>query len=1067
MSDKNFSKIKKFLLQRDYGSIDTGLELLRSLNDPSIFSKLLSGCAIDEKGKLVRNSIFNGTGPAQPFLDYALWNIIGLIPDDIKIDSSLIKKDITKIKILNTTSVGSRENGLTKFPIGIYNFSNLIHLDLSHCSLPEIPKDIIKLPKIKYLSLSNMPSSSSYRWSHIKSKFNFEKSFVILAILKKLEELDLSSNDLFDGKNILPDSICLLKSLKKIDCSDSDIEKLPNDIGQLSNLEVINLHSSKLNSLPPSFTKLTKLQHLDLGSNCLKSVPENIGNLVSLRSIDLSNDGYGNPQQNIENIPRSIGKLINLNKLNLENNGLKSIPSEIGNLLKLEELQFRKNSIKIFPKELSNLKSLKIFNGDLDWTSKIQTEFDLGNPCTEIASEIFTLPWSKKLKNIDLSNGDLTVIPKNIYGLKSLEKLSIKENNISIISEKIGQLSNLINLDLSGNGLKLLNQNFKKLKKLQCLDLSSNPDLKDVSTLSELSELKLIMFDENNLNVIPKPSKKGYSGREKVKTYQRRLLKEHGRPIPKSFKSDKPKISSNLKSTLVKLRKFFKSKDFDIIDQGIELTRSLNDPRIYSSLLNGWSISDYKECSCINNTRHCYKCGYSGILSKSGVLHFDLNTKGESLTKNYSDKTWTYFSYTVWNLIGYADQNSNLHPSLYLKNIHSMTLDDHIPNQYRRRDRVPMIRWPKGVFNFKNLTSLNVKLENNYRNPSIEIIPDKVSSFINLKILDLNSTGISSLPNSIGKLTNLEELYLASTDLTKIPTVITSLTSLKKIDLNNCRKLVDVDGLSSNSSLIDVSLDNCSHLKNLNGLAKLKNIEKLNIDACFDLENIEGISNSIKLVQLDLSSSKVTSLDPLLHLINLIELDISACKRLQNIDGLLNCKKLESLIIHSCTNILNLDGLLNCKKLEYIKINSCSNILNLDGLVNARSLKHIDLLNCDSLENIGGLRNSRYISSLDLSRSTMTFIPKDINKLKSLTNLFLSSHSTLNDIKNLKGCSNLSKIDLSNCELLINVDALANLKKLKLLNLSKTTLVKPKPSPVNMITKDMVSSYQQKIKRLF
>ena len=51
---ENITKIKKLLKKRDYGNIDTGIELARGLNEPAVFEKLLGGCGIDEEGKLVQ-----------------------------------------------------------------------------------------------------------------------------------------------------------------------------------------------------------------------------------------------------------------------------------------------------------------------------------------------------------------------------------------------------------------------------------------------------------------------------------------------------------------------------------------------------------------------------------------------------------------------------------------------------------------------------------------------------------------------------------------------------------------------------------------------------------------------------------------------------------------------------------------------------------------------------------------------------------------------------------------------------------------------------------------------------
>ena len=45
---KTVVKIKKFLKQRDYGNIDTGIELARGLDEPEVFETLLEGCSIDK-----------------------------------------------------------------------------------------------------------------------------------------------------------------------------------------------------------------------------------------------------------------------------------------------------------------------------------------------------------------------------------------------------------------------------------------------------------------------------------------------------------------------------------------------------------------------------------------------------------------------------------------------------------------------------------------------------------------------------------------------------------------------------------------------------------------------------------------------------------------------------------------------------------------------------------------------------------------------------------------------------------------------------------------------------------
>ena len=74
---KSISKIKKFIKQRDFDLIDAGIELIRSLDIPTVFEELLKDCYISKDGKLIRNKLFSGSKPAQPFLDHALLNLIG------------------------------------------------------------------------------------------------------------------------------------------------------------------------------------------------------------------------------------------------------------------------------------------------------------------------------------------------------------------------------------------------------------------------------------------------------------------------------------------------------------------------------------------------------------------------------------------------------------------------------------------------------------------------------------------------------------------------------------------------------------------------------------------------------------------------------------------------------------------------------------------------------------------------------------------------------------------------------------------------------------------------------
>ena len=94
-------QLKKSFELTDEGEVDAflGIKLTKTLNQTLVFDDFLKGCAIDKNGHLVRNKIFSGTGPAQPFLDYALWNLIGYVPDNAKIDKSLKCANIKRLDL--------------------------------------------------------------------------------------------------------------------------------------------------------------------------------------------------------------------------------------------------------------------------------------------------------------------------------------------------------------------------------------------------------------------------------------------------------------------------------------------------------------------------------------------------------------------------------------------------------------------------------------------------------------------------------------------------------------------------------------------------------------------------------------------------------------------------------------------------------------------------------------------------------------------------------------------------------------------------------------------------------
>ena len=76
------SKMKKFLFTRDIDSIRQGIELARALGDIEVFGCFLKGVVYDDDRKgMVPNRMFVGSGPAQPYLNFAILGLIAYSPE--------------------------------------------------------------------------------------------------------------------------------------------------------------------------------------------------------------------------------------------------------------------------------------------------------------------------------------------------------------------------------------------------------------------------------------------------------------------------------------------------------------------------------------------------------------------------------------------------------------------------------------------------------------------------------------------------------------------------------------------------------------------------------------------------------------------------------------------------------------------------------------------------------------------------------------------------------------------------------------------------------------------------
>jgi hypothetical protein len=190
--------------------------------------------------------------------------------------------DIIKHYDEHSNSLSLFDNGLLTIPLEIYNFTDLIKLDLSFNELTYIPKEI--------------------------------------GNLTKLVELDISCNNLTE----IPIEICNLKNLVNLWITDNKLTELPKEIDNLTRLKWLRLSFNNITQLPNSIGNLGSLEYLDVYKNELTTLPKEIGNLTQLNILFISNN-------KLTELPLEIVNLRSLTEFMYLNNPLENLLNPIIN----------------------------------------------------------------------------------------------------------------------------------------------------------------------------------------------------------------------------------------------------------------------------------------------------------------------------------------------------------------------------------------------------------------------------------------------------------------------------------------------------------------------------------------------------------------------------------------------------------------------------------------------------------------------------------------------------------------------------------------------------------------
>jgi Leucine-rich repeat (LRR) protein len=168
--------------------------------------------------------------------------------------------------------------------------------------------------------------------------------------------------------------------------------------------------------------------------------------------------------------PSNAPSLCQLKSLSLYDCEINSLQG-LGVLDTLETLNVGRNPLKDLPDDFVKLQNLKVL-----WLDDCALEGTLPTVICELAH----------LKELRVSNNQLTAIPPEIQLLQNLNILGLDRNQLETIPVEIQALKNLTHLLLRQNGLKELPDINYNLPKLQILHVSSN----------QLTSLPVTMFQQ-------------------------------------------------------------------------------------------------------------------------------------------------------------------------------------------------------------------------------------------------------------------------------------------------------------------------------------------------------------------------------------------------------------------------------------------------------------------------------------------------------------------------------------------------------------------------------------------
>lgn len=253
------------------------------------------------------------------------------------------------------SSLNLSYNSISDADYSLDGLKSLCDLDLSHNSLATIFNNNTNLPNLARLALNHnalslIPPGKFMKLTDLSLSYNQISGGMEESILNS--SLDLQVLDIGENKlEILPESILLLHSLKRLDISNNSIRNFPPELGLLSNIQTFS-HFGNPAKVPNGFGTEKLLKWLLNKLPLEQQMTECKIKVHDMMHVDLSNSSIVDITSDlVQNMPRS---------LKLSNNLISCFDIIFDFGTNLSILELAKNRIKEFPTK--SLPSLTVFD---------------------------------------------------------------------------------------------------------------------------------------------------------------------------------------------------------------------------------------------------------------------------------------------------------------------------------------------------------------------------------------------------------------------------------------------------------------------------------------------------------------------------------------------------------------------------------------------------------------------------------------------------------------------------------------------------------------------------------